>query len=121
MGMKPNVDTFNFVSHSMGGAFSEGMMRYLAEQGWIVENAVFLNAWEPAQIKNKVEITRIDATCTNDPVQFFSKPAFGKPDIPLSDDKKRIKSDKSIRYIHRDLIDSNSNNLWKQIKDFLAK
>lgn len=67
-GMKPGVDKFNFVSHSMGGAFSEGMMRYLSEKGWEIENAVFLNTWEPAQIKNKVENTRIDATCTNDPV-----------------------------------------------------
>lgn len=39
----------------MGGAFSEGMMRYLSEQGWETENAVFLNAWEPTQINRKVD------------------------------------------------------------------
>lgn len=120
-GMKPGVDKFNFVSHSMGGAFSEGMIKYMAEQGWETENAVFLNTWEPAQIKDKEENTRIDATCTNDPVQFLSKPAFGKSDIPSSDNTIRIKSDKSIMYIHRDLIDGNSNILWKLINDFLAK
>jgi len=117
--MKPGIDKFNFISHSMGGAFSEGMMAFLAEQGWETENAVFLNAWEPAQIKNKVEKTRFDATCTNDPVQFLSKPVFGESDIPSSDDIIRIESDKSIWFIHRDLIDDNSSYLWKQIKEFL--
>lgn len=76
---------------------------------------------EPAQINNKEEKTRIDATCTNDPVQLLSEPAFGEPDIPSSDDKIRIKSKESIMYIHRDLIDGNSNNLWKLIKEFLTK
>ena len=120
-GMSPNVDKFNFISHSMGGAFSEGMMRYLSEQGWETENALFLNAWEPTQINNKVENNRIDATCTNDPVQFLSKPAFDDPDIPSSDEKIRIKSDESILYIHRDLIDGNSNEFWKLINEFLSK
>lgn len=119
--MKPGVDKFNFVSHSMGGAFSEGMIRYLAEQGWLTENAVFLNAWEPAQIKNKKEERRIDATCTNDPVQFLSKPMFGGPDIPSSDKRIRVKSDESIFYIHRDLIDNDSNDLWNLINSLLAK
>lgn len=120
-GMKPGVDKFNFVSHSMGGAFSEGMIMYMAEQGWDIENAVYLNAWEPTQINTKIENTRIDATCTNDPVQFLSKPIFGEPDIPSSDNKIRIESKESIMYIHRDLIDGNSNELWKLINVFLSK
>ena len=119
--MKPGVDKFNFVSHSMGGAFSEGMIRYLSERGWETRNSVFLNAWEPTEINNKKEKTRIDATSTNDPVQSLSKPVFGKPDIPFSDKKIRIKSDVSKQYIHRDLIDGQSDYLWKQIKDFLSK
>jgi RHS repeat-associated protein len=118
--MKPG-DKFNFVSHSMGGAFAEGMIMYMAEQGWQTENAVFLNAWEPAQINTKKEKTRIDATCTNDPVQLLSEPTFGKPDIPSSDDKIRIKSKESIIYVHKDLIYENSNKLWTLIKKFLAK
>lgn len=120
-GMNPSVDKFNFVSHSMGGAFSEGMIKYLSEQGWETENALFLNAWEPTQIDRKAESTRIDATCTNDPVQLLSTPVFGDPDIPSSDEQIRIKSDESIQYIHRDLIDGNSNELWKVINEFLSK
>ncbi|MCM1078173.1 MAG: hypothetical protein NC344_01750 [Bacteroidales bacterium] len=119
--MKPGDDKFNFVSHSMGGAFSEGMIKYLSEQGWETETAVFLNAWEPTQIKAKAENTRIDATCTNDPVQFLSTPVSGNPDIPFSDDKIRIKSEESILYIHRDLIDGKSEELWKQINSLLSK
>lgn len=107
-GMKPGIDKFNFVSHSMGGAFAEGMIRYMSEHGWETENAVFFNAWEPTQIINKQEYNRIDATCTNDPIQWLSKPLFGELDIPSSDDKIRIKSKESLIYIHRDLIDRKS-------------
>ena len=120
-GMKPGIDKFNFVSHSMGGAFAEGMIRYMSEHGWETENAVFLNAWEPTQIINKQEHNRIDATCTNDPIQWLSKPLFGEPDIPSSDDAIRIKSEESVTYIHRDLIDGNSKTLWNIIKELLKK
>jgi hypothetical protein len=89
-GMQQGVDAFNFVSHSMGGAFSEGMMKFLSEQGWLIENAVFLNAWEPTKITNKVEEIRIDATCTNDPVQMLSIPLFGEPDQEDKNKKQRI-------------------------------
>ncbi|MBR1558393.1 MAG: hypothetical protein IJ647_11715 [Prevotella sp.] len=92
-GMKQNKDKFNFVSHSMGGAFSEGMIRYLAEQGWETSNAVFLNAWDPSKITNKEEGNRIDATCSNDPVQLLSIPLLGKPDIPFSDKRIRMYSE----------------------------
>ena len=119
--MKPGVDKFNFVSHSMGGAFSEGMIKYLSEQGWEIENAVFLNAWEPSRIQTKMENNRIDATFINDPVQLLSIPLFGKPDIPASDDIIRMRCNESLLYIHRDYLDQNSDKLWKLINDFLSK
>ena len=53
--------------------------------------------------------------------QFLSTPLFGEPDIPLSDDRIRIKSNESIMFIHRDLIDGSSNKLWDLINDFLSK
>ena len=43
-------------------------------------------------------------------------PSFADPD-----EKIRLRSTKSIKYIHRDLIDENSDKLWKQIKEFLVK
>lgn len=120
-GMVRGADRFNFVSHSMGGAFSEGMIRYLSEQGWQTDNAVFLNAWEPAEIKSKKEETRIDATCTNDPVQLLSVPLFGPSEVPFSDKVIRVKSNESLKYIHRDLIDGNDFRLWEIINDELGK
>lgn len=50
-----------------------------------------------------------------------SVPIFGDPDIPSSNDKIRIKSGESIKYIHRDLIDGNSEELWKQINSLLSE
>ena len=120
-GMEPGSDKFNFVSHSMGGAFSEGMIMYMSEQGWETENALFLNAWNPTRINLKKENTRIDATCTNDPVQFLSVPLFESPDIPSSDKTIRVKSNESIWNIHRDLIDGNNYYLWNFINDFLSR
>ena len=54
-------------------------------------------------------------------MQLLSTPVFGDPDIPSSDEQIRIKSDEAIQYIHRDLIDGNSNELWKVINEFLSK
>ena len=73
------------------------------------------------RIAFSVESTRIDATCTNDPIQFLSVPLFESPNVPSSDKVIRIKSNESIKYIHRDLIDGNSDYLWKLIDDFLSK
>jgi hypothetical protein len=52
---------------------------------------------------------------------LLSTPVFGDPDIPSSDEQIRIKSDESIQYIHRDLIDANSNELWKVINEIISK
>lgn len=39
-----------FVTHSMGGSYSEGMMQKLKESGWAVHAAVHLNPFQPAAI-----------------------------------------------------------------------
>lgn len=119
--MKVGLDKFNFISHSMGGAFSEGMMRYMTEQGWQIEHAIFLNAWEPTEIDTKVEGIRIDATCDNDWVQQLSMPITGVSDIPHSDLRIQINSNESFTSIHRDLINGRSNDLWNMINEFLSK
>lgn len=120
-GMKAGLDKFNFISHSMGGAFSEGMMKYMTEQGWQIEHAIFLNAWEPTEIDTKVEGIRIDATCTNDWVQQLSIPITGDSNIPHSDLRIQINSNESFMKIHRDLIDGRNNDLWNMINKILSK
>ena len=43
-GMSKKDDVFHIISHSMGGAFSEGIMEYLKSQGWTIETMVYFNA-----------------------------------------------------------------------------
>jgi RHS repeat-associated protein len=48
--LNPNEE-INFVSHSMGSAYSEGIMAYLGQQGLNVKSAVHLSACDAADIK----------------------------------------------------------------------
>ena len=120
-------DVFHFVSHSMGGAFSEGMIRYLEEQGWTVNTVFHLNAWQPTELYGVKGPLRVDATITNDWVQGLSLPISGNRDIPNADYKIRIKSTKEWKSIHRDLIDDgdfwNINNemSWNDAMSLIQK
>ena len=62
MGMNPQEDVFRIISHSMGGAFSEGIIRYLKEQGWNVDFSIHLNTWLPSELMGSVGTFLIDAT-----------------------------------------------------------
>jgi len=110
-GMNIEEDNFRFVTHSMGAAFSEGMMKYLRKKGWKIDGAVHFNAWGPTSLnregyRDDYTIT-IDATVINDPVQWLGRPPedYG---IPGTDVTVRKKSGKNISYRHRDLIDNDS-------------
>ena len=120
-------DVFHFVSHSMGGAFSEGMIRYLEEQGWTVNTVFHLNAWQPTELYGVKGPLRVDATITNDWVQGLSLPISGNRDIPNAGYKIRKKSTKEWKSIHRDLIDDgdfwNINNemSWNDAMSLIQK
>ena len=120
-------DVFHFVSHSMGGTFSEGMIRYLEEQGWTVNTVFHLNAWQPTELYGVKGPLRVDATITNDWVQGLSLPISGNRDIPNADYKIRKKSTKEWKSIHRDLIDDgdfwNINNemSWNDAMSLIQK
>ena len=120
-------DVFHFVSHSMGGTFSEGMIRYLEEQGWTVNTVFHLNAWQPTELYGVKGPLRVDATITNDLVQGLSLPISGNRDIPNADYKIRKKSTKEWKSIHRDLIDDgdfwNINNemSWNDAMSLIQK
>lgn len=117
-GTDHNADVFCFVSHSMGGAFSEGMAKYLKEKGLTVEVFVYIDAWRPSELNksgdenNKTKV--IDATITNDPVQRLSTDLKGNRDIPDADIRYRHKSKEKLTHRHRDLIDS-GNKLWMDL------
>ncbi len=50
-GINKEKDQFEFVTHSMGAAFGEGMIRYMKLMGWTVEQTVHLNAFQAADIE----------------------------------------------------------------------
>lgn len=116
-GMDKKKDVFRLVTHSMGGAFAEGMIDYLKSQGWKVETIVHFDTWDPNRLepnKDKVDgvgTEVIDATITNDWVQWLS--ISGDRDIPNADLRVRKKSEKGWQYRHRDLIDS--DEFWKTL------
>ncbi|GHU74860.1 type IV secretion protein Rhs [Bacteroidia bacterium] len=108
-GMKEG-ETFKLVSHSMGGAFSDGVMKYLKEQGWDVDVAVYFNAWSPTSIEGSDGTILVDATVTNDWVQALSHDK-GNINIPNANYTVRKKSNGNWDTVHRDLIDS--GDVWK--------
>lgn len=116
-GMDKEKDSFNVVSHSMGGSFSEGIMKLLKEKGWNVDILVHFNAWEPTEMKGFEDIFTIDATTTFDPVQFLSLPINLDNNIPGSDLKIRVEEKESLRYIHRELIDG--KEIWRYIQELM--
>jgi RHS repeat-associated protein len=115
-GMKEG-ETFKFVTHSMGGAFSKGMKEYFEEQSIEVESMVMLNTFQADGVEfdpeDPTEI--IDYKTTNDPVmQWLDDP---ESEIEGADQTIREKSEKDIQFRHRDPIASGSK-VWNTIKNW---
>ena len=112
-GMKEG-ETFEFVSHSMGGAFAMGMKQYLEEQGWAVKTMVFINTYQSDKIDVKEDdpCFMIDYQNSNDPVLFLVDFNLGKGEIKNADVKIREKSDKEMDCIHAGPI--SSGDFWKE-------
>ena len=110
-GMKEG-ETFEFVSHSMGGAFAMGMKKYLEEKGWEVKSMVFINTYQSDKIKVKENDPSflIDYQNTNDPVL-----SLGRGEIKNADVKIREKSDQGILYIHAGPI-SSGMTFWEKLQ-----
>ena len=114
-------EPFYLVSHSMGGAFSKGVEKYLKEMGRRVEYNVMINTYQVNRINNPKsdETLYIDYQNTNDPVLFWFDINLGKGSLMNADIKIREKSrDVGILYIHRSPIDSDSK-FWEKIKNHL--
>ncbi len=130
-GLDKNKDVFEFVTHSMGGSFAEGMIGYLKGKGWNVSVTVHLNAFQAADITANTDPRNdpnsdspidpelygltpviIDYQNTNDPVinnMLRSSPG----DIKNATYKIREKSKNSTSQIHRTPIDN--SNFWKEL------
>jgi len=126
-GMNRKEDSFVFVTHSMGAAFGEGMMSYLKERGWNIDQAYHFGAFQAndidSQKKEQANITSVntytvDFQSSNDPV--VNNPIRSSPgNIKNADAKIRESSSNDVLTIHRDLIDSPET--WKKIQEFLEK
>ena len=115
-GLSKGEDVFYFVSHSMGGEFSEGMATYLIENGWNVNTMMHFNAWLPTEMYGTEGPIRVDLTTTDDIVQGLSIPVSGDRNIPNADYRIRKKSDKGFYFRHADLI--SNDEIWKGNQDW---
>ena len=110
-------DSFNLVSHSMGGAFSMGIKDYLEEQGWSVKSSIFINTYQSDKIillKDDPSFT-VDYQNTNDPVLFWLDTNLGKGRIRNADITIRVKSDYDFDYIHKGPI-SSGKSFWDNLQ-----
>jgi RHS repeat-associated protein len=118
--MDKEKDSFNFVTHSMGTAFGEGMSKFLQDMGWKVENVIHINAFQAGDIKAQEQETimrdetyTIDYQNTNDPVINFS-PTASPGSIQGSDVIIREKSNVGTSYIHANPI-TRGNRFWEEL------
>ena len=117
-----NNETINFVTHSMGAAFAEGMASYFIEQGFIVAEMIHINAFQADDITTIH--SQDNSTFTTDyqntddwvinKIPFLSSPG----DIHGADSKiRRNSKDPNKMTRHRSPIDKQGANFWKTLKD----
>lgn len=123
-GMKEG-ESFNLVSHSMGGAFLSGIQEYLQEKGHKVDGAVLLNSYQADDIDINTDDTYVvDYQNTNDPVLFWFDTNLGYGSVKNADVLIRNKSDKKLENRHRHPISLREKfweTLLKQIEDSYTK
>jgi RHS repeat-associated protein len=110
-----------FVTHSMGGAFGEGMAGYFKADGWNVKEIYHFSAFQAGNIDaNSIKLSNgdFDFTTTFD-IQVSNDPVIGLPgassgSIMNADYKLREKSSKGFLYRHRAQIDDPT--VWQRIK-----
>ena len=109
-------EPFYLVSHSMGGAFSKGVEKYLKEMGHNVGINLMINAYQVNQIHNdkNSETIYIDYQNTNDPViNWFG---FSKGDLENADIQIREESKDGFLERHRSPI-VNATDFWNTIRE----
>lgn len=114
-------ESFKLVSHSMGGAFSKGIEKYLKEQGFKVSHNLMINTYQVDDIPNNQTSTiDIDYQLTDDPVLNLLNFNFGNKSVENSDLKIREKSTSEILYKHREPIDE-GKSFWNKLKKIINK
>lgn len=107
-------EQFNFVSHSMGAALTEGIAKYLNEKGFGVSNIVHINPYQAADISTLESANTIDYQNIDDPVIHFI-PFSSSGKIQNADQYVREFSDESLYYRHFWPI-SLGKNFWDRLE-----
>ena len=105
-------ESFNFVTHSMGAALSEGIAKYLDEQGYCVSNIVHINPFQAGAITTLESANTTDFQYINDPVIHI--PFTDSGNINKADSSIRLFSRESPSYIHYSPI-SQGGDFWKNL------
>lgn len=116
-------ETVKLVSHSMGGAFSKGVEKFLKENGLKVEYNVMINTYQVDEIPNQDanETIDIDYQNTDDPVLFWFDDNLGYGELENSEYKIREESNENgYLYKHRSPIDANAQRFWALIRTLLS-
>ena len=101
----------------MGGAFAEGIVEHLHNEGWTIEKIVHIDVFQAADIKtidpNSNRIITIDYQLTDDWV--IQNPMWSKPgDVQGADYKVREEGGESWKTNH-------TSPMWKQGRQFWEK
>ena len=112
-------EAFNFVSHSMGAALTEGIAKFLNENGYTVSNIVHINPFQAAGITTLESSNTIDFQYINDPV-IRGIPFTDSGDIINADHHVRSLSFERPDYVHFSPITQGAS-FWKNLDDEINK
>ncbi len=114
---------FKIITHSMGAAYSEGIIDALKANHYAVDEILHLNPFQAADIQsnkngvNGIETHVIDFQNTND--LLINNPFRSSPgDIKNADKKIRIKSPLGWLYVHRSPI-TQAEEFWSLLQTML--
>lgn len=116
-------EVFNMVSHSMGGAYSKGVEKYLEEKGWKVQTNVMINTFQvdDIEVDNNDDTKNIDYQNTDDPVLFWFDTNLGYGKLENADATIREESgEKTTSFKHRSPIDG-GRKFWDNLDKKIIK
>jgi RHS repeat-associated protein len=110
-------EVFNMVSHSMGGAYSKGVEKYLEEKGWEVQTNVMINTFQVDDIEvgDNDATYNIDYQNTDDPVLFWFDTNLGYGELENANATIREESgEETTSFKHRSPIDG-GRKFWDNL------
>ena len=116
-------EVFNMVSHSMGGAYSKGVEKYLEEKGWEVQNNIMINTFQvdDIEVSDNDATYNIDYQNTDDPVLLWFDPNLGYGELENANATIREESgEETTSFKHRNPIDG-GRKFWDNLDQKIIK